>query len=134
MQELKRINNAMTAFVTHYKTQSGGKITAATLQAYILGLKRAFYLTWGFKLELLGGPVIKNPKAGLLTVVDNKIREQQASGVTRKSLSVLSEELFYALYESKSLLTTTGQGFVTCMILKREFVKGLRPTMLLTFT
>ena len=73
-------------------------------------------------------------KTGLLNVIDNKIGQRQAAGVTKKSHNVLSVEDVYALYRSNSLSKRNGQGFVSRMIFNSAFDTGFRSTELLNLT
>ena len=129
-EELQRVNDALIEFVTHYRTRKGEPLMNVTLRTYLFALQRAFQSVWGFQLNLLKGPVFANPSTGLMTVVDNRMRKEQATGKCFQSHKILSEEDIRNLYKSKHPSKTSGLGFLTRLIFDVAFMTGFRPSEL----
>ena len=129
--QLKRLNRLLVLFVAHYKKRAMKQdIMPTTLKAYIIGLQRASTSTFGYKFRLLTDKPFSDMENGLLTVVDNKIRKQQAEGVTRKNHNVLTGDMIRDLYSSSALSKGHAKGFCTRMIFDIAFMTSFRPTEL----
>ena len=74
---LIRVRDVMIEFVTsHRNTRTGAEIKPTTLNNYITSIQRAFKQDWGYYIDLMKGPIFDCPREGLLSALDNKIREQ----------------------------------------------------------
>eukprot|EP00178_Gracilaria_changii_P006382 TRINITY_DN209_c1_g1_i5.p1 TRINITY_DN209_c1_g1~~TRINITY_DN209_c1_g1_i5.p1 ORF type:complete len:581 (-),score=76.72 TRINITY_DN209_c1_g1_i5:978-2720(-) len=125
--QLRRINNALIDFIAQYRNQrTGAQLAPTTLKAYIAGLQRAFLHEWGYELNLFTGKVFSDKRIGLITALDNKIRQRQADGAVRRSHNNLCTEDIVKLYASESLSFNTPRGFMTRIVMDLLFITGFR--------
>lgn len=126
-----QVRDVLIEFVTRYRnTRTGADIKPSTLKNYITSIQRAFNHMWGYELHLLSGPIFDCPDAGLVSVLDNKAREQQRLGGFTESHNVLSREEVVALFKSPSLCKQTPVGFQTRLVFSIGLLTGMRPTAL----
>lgn len=108
--------------------KTGLDIRPSTMKSYILGIQRGFYHEWGYKLNLLTGPIFACRKDGLTAVVDNKARNLQEAGLHTESHNVLSKEEVLTLFKSKSLSPDSPKGFQNRLIFAIGILTAMRPT------
>lgn len=126
-ERLYRLNNILIKWILSLKnTRTGKDLKPKTYKNYIAGLQRAFKEVWNYDIKLLDAPVFKDPKVGVYTVIDNKIREVQANGTTVDSANILTFNDIERLYSSPYLGKSTAKGFLTRLIFNLGFVTGFR--------
>lgn len=130
VDELQRINNALVEFFTHCRTRKGEQIMNINLKTYLFALQRAFESARGFQLNLLKGSVFAHPSTGLMTIVDNIMRREQATGRCSKSHNTRSEDYITNLYNSTNLSKDTGLGMPKRLVFNVSFMIGFSPSEL----
>ena len=130
-----QLRDVLIEFATSYRnTRTGEDLKASTLKNYVTNIQRAFKNDWGYDINLLSGPVFDCPRAGLVSVLDNKVRELQRNGDMVLSHNVLSKEEVVKLYKSPSLSRDTSAGFQARMVFTIGLLTGMRPTALWTLS
>lgn len=133
--QLEHVRDILIEFVTNYRhTKTGAELKCTTIKTYITSIQRAFKQDWGYNISLLSGPVFDCPRNGLLSVLDNKIRELQRSGDHVVSHTVLSRDEVIYLFQSESLSTETAIGLQARLVFAIGILTAMRPTALWTLS
>lgn len=115
--QLQNINAALIEYIAHVRNvRTGKELAANTLKVYVAGIQRVFESEWGFRFKFFSGPVFSNKNNGIVTALDNKLRERRAAGCTIRSRNTLSKGDIKKLYSSDVLSKQTPRGFITRII------------------
>ena len=119
--------------MANYRTKKTQQSLAPTnLKTFLHGIQRGFRSEWGYDLNLTSGPIFNHPEEGLLTVADNKVREQQSSGNHVVSHHVLSRYDLVKLYKSASLSRDSPKELQARVIFTVGILTAMRPSALAT--
>lgn len=127
-ERLNRLNNILIKFVVHYRKSDGKEIKPTSLKNYISGFQRGFQTQWDYDIKVMSGPLFNHVKAGVMSVIDNKIRQMQSLGVVKRSHNILTTEDIQKLYDSKLLSIESPKGFITRLLFDIAFMTGFRPS------
>lgn len=114
--------------LVNYRMEGGKEVIPNTMRCYLFGIQRYFTTEWRYKIEIMNGPLFACKKNGLMTVCDNRFREQQASEMTVVSHNALSSTNFQRLFSSPQLSRDTSAGFQCRVIFEIALSTAMCPT------
>ena len=131
----ERIRYFLIEFDVNYRSaKTNSEVKPSSMKSYLLGIQRGFSAVWGYKLNILEGPVFNSPQEGLTAVIDNKFSLQQASGLFTERHNVLSKEDLLLLYGSPLLSRDTPKSFQARLVFDVALITAMRPTALVNLT
>lgn len=99
--DFERVRHFLSDFFVNYRMSNGERVSPETMLNYINIIQRAFRHDCKYDFSLIKGPVFVCPDQGLVTIMENVLRGQQAKGQTLKSRDVLNADDLTNLYKSE---------------------------------